>query len=668
MKLAGDLNSRCRFLVANNAASPDVPIVEYTKEHARKLFMRPLQLLHKLQLEGSPGANIFYLSDVCQTEFMGGIDAEIVPSPAVNGDKEHTEIAKDLTAFLEEIQWVVSQYVLHLVSAAERGHQVEGDVYAEAYFGRWPKGEPGADYHGLRDMLSLFEQMQKGIGGNNAFAREAIEVVGNHLRLAGGTIGEYWRGYDRWAFEVACTVARLFHCLLPRLFPGGDGGTTITDIVQGSSGRLRTLDSLLAEQPFLVRQLFRGLSAEDELFALPLYREHFVHSFHVFMLGLVFLYWRPQEVFPGESLAAMGRGQADVLVRRWFLVSMWHDIAYSLEKGRELAERHIHRLLGKERVRRFRGLLPSMPSLGHLFQVEQLIETLEDATSSPLDANESKRNPPMFAMHNELRAAGIRIRDVVSAVAFDRADHGIWSALLLAHALTCPCHQLSDRSAWDLIGRDLGGDGGRANQMTGLGVLALAKAVMPHHVYSWDWPSMLETFYSCPEAGVRGQFPEATITGANHPLESQFRTAHLSVMDNELGYLLVLTDVLGQLGREASEKASDVPSALNIKLIRFLVSGDPPHVTAVFHYGGRKDGGLDPNKMLKYYGLPALYLGLDMAKDTLEGEIRGDELWLSDGSGSTARPLKPGRLYIAVVTDRDMPRLQIKVRVCTLKS
>jgi GAF domain-containing protein len=68
---------------------------------------------------------------------------------------------------------------------------------------------------------------------------------------------------------------------------------------------------------------------EAILYKLPYYRDHFVHSFHVFYLGYLILngWWNNKVPFiKGDSEAAKDR-----VLRTWFMASILHDIAYPIE-------------------------------------------------------------------------------------------------------------------------------------------------------------------------------------------------------------------------------------------------------------------------------------------------------------------------------------------------
>ena len=80
----------------------------------------------------------------------------------------------------------------------------------------------------------------------------------------------------------------------------------------------------------LVRQ---ALDFEDTLRLEASYREHFVHSYHVFLLGLYIVrQLKLTEKFTTDSLKA------------WFLVSMYHDIAYPIQKMKNMTTKYLDKL------------------------------------------------------------------------------------------------------------------------------------------------------------------------------------------------------------------------------------------------------------------------------------------------------------------------------------
>lgn len=80
----------------------------------------------------------------------------------------------------------------------------------------------------------------------------------------------------------------------------------------------------------LVRE---ALDFEDTLRLEGGYREHFVHSYHVFLLGLYLV----------EKLSLTEKFGNDRL-KAWFLVSMYHDIGYPIQKMEDITKKYLDRL------------------------------------------------------------------------------------------------------------------------------------------------------------------------------------------------------------------------------------------------------------------------------------------------------------------------------------
>jgi len=74
---------------------------------------------------------------------------------------------------------------------------------------------------------------------------------------------------------------------------------------------------------------FRELDKHQTILReLPLYRDHFLHSFHVFSLG----YKRITSWWDNNLGQDFGMPEDDFVIRRWFAASICHDIAYAIEK------------------------------------------------------------------------------------------------------------------------------------------------------------------------------------------------------------------------------------------------------------------------------------------------------------------------------------------------
>lgn len=72
------------------------------------------------------------------------------------------------------------------------------------------------------------------------------------------------------------------------------------------------------------------------------YRDHYFHPFHTFLLGFLILSKAKKmnnSPFFDES------DSGDVFLKKWFITALWHDIAYTAEKGSEFLEGYIkHKL------------------------------------------------------------------------------------------------------------------------------------------------------------------------------------------------------------------------------------------------------------------------------------------------------------------------------------
>lgn len=90
------------------------------------------------------------------------------------------------------------------------------------------------------------------------------------------------------------------------------------------------------EESLLGKLLYSALDFEETLNLSPGYREHFVHSYHVFLLGLYLI----------NSLECFTSHRDDKKsYKKWFLASMYHDIGYPLEKIEDISKDYLKKLL-----------------------------------------------------------------------------------------------------------------------------------------------------------------------------------------------------------------------------------------------------------------------------------------------------------------------------------
>jgi len=547
---------------------------DYTPEDAERLLTRAMRLLYDV-CRTVPASNIFYLSDVGETQYMGAVDVEVVCNSAFSD-------GHILDRFLHDVQWIISQYVIQPVTSAERDLAGSGEAYCNVFF----RAKGLAD---VRTQLLAQGATHAGTVGH------AFRVIAQHLDVAGSPRGRYWRGYRTQAHEVSCCVAEMIELLFPAQVTA-DFAVRVRSYRPDIPDRYRQIGD---EVPF-IQGLFRALESEEKLFLVPHYREHFVHSFHVFVLGLLLWSLGPKCIFvPGR----FGLVLTENSLRAWFLVAMWHDVAYFLEKMDGVAEASIRRLVGEQYIKRHTGLVPLRPSLGHLMlQVEALSETLNEVRADW---------ESIISLPGDL-GKFVTPHDLAVAAAFDRTDHGVWSALMLAHALgAADCH------VGDLIQPHT--------------VHELAGAIAPHHIASWELCDLIRKFGVWDGASGKFKLPKQR--------RDEYRAAAEEIVidaaDNPLGYLLALADLLGQFGREAEEMAGVVPSGTRIQL-ETLETNYKEHegtISIGFHYGGAPEPLEDVVE--EYYVKPAQRLGLAKTKKQQlgKGQLR---ISVSGQPGKTA--------------------------------
>lgn len=491
---------------------------EYSGDTKSPLFKRliepPLKTLWEMGRavgnDCSPPTNVFYLPDIMETEEVGGLTFEI------RLDQKANEIPTDgqLHEFLRDAQWKFSQYVIQPITAAERNHALRGDTYKETHF----SGD------GLADLQQRIRDAKKKV--KDDVAKEAIQIIERHFANVGNDIGSYWRGYPRQAFETACTVASLYDLLFVKV-----DSEKVSDRVRASGVGFEGLFDSKLPLPRLIRQLFRGLKAENELFLTPFYREHFIHSFHCFSIGIVLLAWGEMTALP-TVLVEQFRSKTDVLclLKRWFLVAMWHDVAYSLQKGHELLEGYVTDFLdADDRGKRCRGLIPWHPSVGHLLQAKGLIDGLRDMSKGAMWVSP------------KLQSQGINADDLALLAALDRVDHGVWSALFFGHVFK--------DVMWEGVERD-----------------EVMRAILVHHIAEWGLKSRLKDFdlnETTLGYNTRKAFEVAVGKGEHVCV---YRDGAPEKGGNSMGCLLFLSDMLSQLGREAPDLGGRAPSQIGIWL------------------------------------------------------------------------------------------------------
>ncbi len=81
------------------------------------------------------------------------------------------------------------------------------------------------------------------------------------------------------------------------------------------------------------------------------YRDHFVHPFHVFVLGYYILgQWRGGDIMP---LDLIGKKDENLNLKTWFIASIYHDVGYPAEKLEVLVRTFFKTSIGREMSSQF---------------------------------------------------------------------------------------------------------------------------------------------------------------------------------------------------------------------------------------------------------------------------------------------------------------------------
>jgi hypothetical protein len=597
--LTNRINSTLNEFNKNVRANfPKIGNLFYNSEDIRILLDNPYKILYDKKSPYPGASNIFYISDINESNYLGAFDFELIISDTIKGD-----IIPDIVSFIEYLRWNLSKYIFGLINVSEREFYSEGNVYREVYFSKTNSTKKDK-YSGLKEMETVLAEISKHkILRSTDLARKPgdrdkiikiIDKLKNHFQIANSDIGLYWKGYKRSAFEVGCCAAGI----IDELFLNEDGSDTSKKTNEKNFILEKTLRKCGPELnnffkdieeiendsqnkiPFIFKQLFQGLVREKDLFLLPYYRDHFIHSFYCFCFGIIVMAIAPENIIPKKSSLDLCNEEKPIeLIKKWFIVSMWHDIAYALEKGNSIIEKYILMFL-QNKNKRFKKVLPWTPSLGNLMQIEGVLDDIRSISQDSFVLNAEKivissDNDAIYSTEpNTLR--GIKVCDILIAVAFDRIDHGIWSSLFMNHALN------EDQSVL---------------QKHGIIKNEITKAIMPHHFSNWNYSTLLEDFRFYRHMENREKLTT-----------QPFHFIYQNVENNPLGYLLCLCDMLSQAGREANEIADDLPSNLQIKYKGIKWHQDSNILEFSIEYN---DSSLTKEEREKYYDTPTNFLSLE---------------------------------------------------------
>ena len=562
-----ELADRLMALKPKNPKESRIPLEkDYDKFDAEKLLCDVMSFLDNEKTKKNKNSqSVFFLADLIEKDCMAGFEFVLGYEDESNMDM--------LPDFIHEIRWYLSKYIVELVNVAESIYVTRGEdiVYRDNFFYREPKKKENA---AIDTIIKVFREMPDiKVGGHDEedTFNEIKNIVLDHFKVANSGIGLYWTNYKHWSYQVARTVAKIIDNLF---YPKCKDGK-IEKVIQKFEIDLKGFNNALKSNkiPLVFKQLFRGLEREKELFLISNYRDHFIHSFYVFVMGLIILSTRNVKIFPSE-LKIDNSDNKDIL-KKWFIVAMCHDIAYILEKGEAVLEKYILSFMNPKRKK---NVLPWVPSLGNLLQVEGLLDNIKEITGDNVISI-----PPSYP------TAKVKARDVIVPVAFDDINHGIWSSLFVYHSLD------DEDNNSDVI-KDLFCDKENFRKNT---ILPICRAILPHHVSDWNAKEIIDGFTKNYEVN-----------------KNEWNKTRINPKENPLGCLLSLCDTLCQAGRDAPEMADEKEDASNlgIKFDEISFNTEKKILNVFISY--EKFKGKDKKTMFKnYFEKPIKFLDLKRKKN-----------------------------------------------------
>jgi len=157
------------------------------------------------------------------------------------------------------------------------------------------------------------------IGGESEDFRAISEIIRDTQEKLTDTLYEP-RGYR----AIAKVIFDQFFCQIWRYFG-----------IKGDPAQTKDGPASDSRTP-LGRLVREALDFEDTLRLEGGYREHFIHSYHVFLIGLVLIKKLPG-LFEKVRLT-------ENHLQTWFLTAMYHDIAYPIQKMESIASKYLQRL------------------------------------------------------------------------------------------------------------------------------------------------------------------------------------------------------------------------------------------------------------------------------------------------------------------------------------
>ena len=545
----------------------------YRSDEIKKILETPTKVLFG-SIEpyfGSGPESIVCVPDLIETSTIGGLEFELLGF----GDKSLS--ATDLEEFIDAVRWKL-RLVIELISNAEKTFSVRGKVYKDAYFHKTEgHSDTGPTYPALDNILELTQPPE----ARTDVVRKLLEKVYGHFAKAKHS-GEHWREYQSHTFEVACTVGGVIDTLWPSARK-----VMIENMV---CARGPTLDGLQKElndeKRKFIPQLFRGLEREKDLFLLPQYRDHFIHSFYCFVLGLILmsknnvllsneLHLKDIDYSEKENRERKKEDEDSdrKLLQKWFIISMGHDIAYIMQKGGDVVEKFVLDYLQSNPSKKLMQWSLCVRDLLQFGKFPQYLTNVSDTA---------------FTIHPENLKKVLRqtiCQEIVNDVAHRQIQHDIWSSMFIMHSLGSCAEYLQDKYKW--IPTDLD---------------AVGRAILPHHVLSWN--------------DKEGHLMNLLRTDDSVACEVDWNP-RINKKDNPMGYLLFLCDTISQAGRLAPELNEGDLDIREMKFQKIEVTPERLHIELNYVFKEQYDDDKITEELIKamnnHYDKPFVCLGLEQS-------------------------------------------------------
>ena len=508
---------------------------EYNDDDLKKLFANPIYHRVKNKVK-----NICYIPDIHRNKSTGGLVCEL--SLEVT-DKKRKITSHEFKQLISDIQWIISDYIIAPISSCENEFSTGTEkTYVEKFY---VSLDTFCDFKG-----GLITQLKDKSDKTKAH----VEALTYFFESVSPKRGSAIRGYKRISEKAFITICRLWNSLEVYNIAGGgpisekDLSAIENDVTNFGRKNIRYY------QPAL-ELLYLALDFEDTLKDVPSYREHFVHSFHVYCFGL-WIFLHP------EAYKNCDRKDS-IIYQQWFLASLWHDISYALQKLPDISNIFIQKLIphgyAKDKEEKSK-LVPIVPSWGYLLLVKDFYKLL---LGEPIFKEALKK---AFGDHNEdtvikyLKKVGIEtaiiteltdttarnnllndsLYDAISSkmlkLMLDKADHAILSGLILYHQLcNANVDMMKSRAKKESTGdgannvQEHFGDSFKPDNHERL--IEVIVAIMMHSAYDW----------------FRHEEQPTLINGWK-----------IKEQDVPIAHLLVLCDILVQSGRDFGEMDTNI--------------------------------------------------------------------------------------------------------------